>query len=119
MEQLRVAAFVHGAVGLVVHQLRLAHKVGQVGDLSVARGEFRDTCVAGVAPFGQVVLGPVVVDAFPIFLRHHAVNGFERGHGDGAGFGLEVVVGDGVELARRAPEVGAVERTPAPSVELG
>ena len=104
----RVAALVHGAVGLVVHHLRLADKVGEVADFAVAGGEFGGIILrAGVAA-GEVVLGPVVVDGLPVFLRHHAVNGFERGHGDGAGFSLEVVVGDFVELARGAPGVGTV-----------
>ena len=57
---------------------------------------------------GEVVLGPVVVDRLPVLLRHHAVDGLEGGDGDAAGFGLEVVVSDDVELARSAPVVGAV-----------
>ncbi len=40
MEELRVAALVHGAEGLVVRQLRLADKVGEVAEFAVAGGDF-------------------------------------------------------------------------------
>ena len=65
MEELRVAAFVHGAEGLVVRQLRLAHKVGEVGDRAVAAGDDAGIDVAVLVALGQVVLGPVVVDRSP------------------------------------------------------
>ena len=53
MEQLRVAALVHGAVGLVVHQLRLADEVGEVAELAVARGDFTGVVVAPELPLAK------------------------------------------------------------------
>ncbi len=52
------------------------------------------------------MLGPIIVDGFPILLGHHAVDGFESGDGDGADLGFEGF-GEGIELARLAPAVGA------------
>ena len=108
MEELGVAAFVHGAIGLVVHQLRLADEVGEVADLAVAVFELTFVFIAPLRALGEVVFGPIVGDGLPVFFGHHAVDGFERWDGEGAGFGLEVVVADDVELARRAPVVRAV-----------
>ena len=108
MEEQRVAALVHGAEGFIVGQLRLAHKVGEVRDLAVAPGEDERIQIAMLVALCQIVRGPVVVDRLPIFLGHHAADRLKRRDGDAARFGLEEVVGDGVELARRAPVVRPV-----------
>ena len=107
LEHFGVAAFVHGAEGLVVGELGLADEVGEVADVAVAFGEGRWVLVTALGAAGHVVLGPVVVDGLPVFLGHHALDGFDGGDGDGAGFGLEALV-KLIEEARRAPVVGAV-----------
>ena len=54
MEELRIAPLVHGAEGLVVGQLRLAHEVGEVGDLAIAAGEDGRVSIAAVdAPLAK------------------------------------------------------------------
>src|ERR1700722_15620605 len=108
VEELGVAALVHGAEGLVVGELGLADEVGEVGDGAVAAGDDAGVFVAFGGSLGEVVLGPGVGDGVPVFAGGHAGGGFEGGDGHAAGVGFEDVVGDGVELARGAPVVRAV-----------
>ena len=69
-----VTALIHGAEGLVVHHLRLAGEVGEVGDAAVAAGEDIGVGVAVLRAFGEVVRGPVVVYDLPVFFGHHALD---------------------------------------------
>ena len=120
LEQFGVAAFVHGAKGLVIGQLRLAREVRQVGHLAVTRVEEARVLVAVLRAARQVMLGPVVVNGFPILLRHHAVNGFQRGYGHAADFGLENILrAKTVEFARRPPAIRAARMHPAPGGGTG
>ena len=80
MEELGVAAFIHGAIGLVVHQLRLADEVGEVADLAVAIFKLARVLVAPLRALGEVVLGPVVGDGLPIFFAA-SCRGWIRGWG--------------------------------------
>ncbi len=108
MEEQGVAAFVHGAIGLIVHELGLAYEVGEIGDFAVAGGDDAGVFTALDCAIGEVVLGPGVGDHLPIFFVEHSMDGFESGDGHGAGFGLDEVIADIVILARRAPVVRAV-----------
>ena len=62
VEELRVAAFIHGAEGLKVCQLSLADKVGEVGDSAVAAGNDSRVLIAALCSARQIMLGPIVVD---------------------------------------------------------
>ena len=74
VEHFGVPALVHGAIGLVICHLRFAHKVGHVAECAVAGGNLGGVVLRARVAAGKVVLGPVVVDAVPIFLWHHAVD---------------------------------------------
>ena len=75
-----IAPFVHRAKRFVGGELAFARKIGEVANVPVTHRERSRELVAALRARGHIVLGPVVVDRLPIFLRHHALNRFEGWH---------------------------------------
>ena len=113
-EHFRVTALIHRAIRLVICQLSFADEIRQVCQRAVALGDDFGILIAFLGALGQVMFGPVVIDHFPIFFRHHAVDGFQRGNGNAADFGLENFIGaECVIILRRSPAIRTMRKNTA------
>src|SRR5882724_3265591 len=89
MKHSGLAAFINGSESFIIQKLRLAHKVGEIFYVAITiLNGFADTFAARRA-HSQIVLRPVVIDGFPIFLGHHAVDRFKRRDRSTANFSFE------------------------------
>ena len=112
-EKLNKTSLVHGAERFIIHQLGLAHKISKIERFAVTPSQLARIGVAVLSTLGEIMLGPIVVDRFPILARHHGLYGLERGHGDTTDLRLEGGVGS-IELLRLSPSVRPPGLNPSP-----
>src|ERR1700735_3773607 len=104
MKELCISPFIHCSKRLVVGELRLPDKVGEIGNLTIAFGDHSRIGVSSGRSLGEVMLCPIIVDRLPIFLWHHSMNRLERRNRYASDLGLEGLVED-IELSGGAPVI--------------